>query len=117
EANDLGFSSNRERIDTGFRIGYLNIQPGRIFRDYRFNLFSFHNFSHEAFDDPGSLDAWRRAYTNANFNLNAGFTLLNYHGGDVSVQWRPDTYSHFATRGGPVMLQPGVFGVGLGISF
>lgn len=116
EVNDVGFSGVRERIDGGFRAGYLQIQPGRIFRDYRINFFTFYNFSHEALDDPGSWDSWRRSYTNGNFNLNTDFTLLNYHGGNVNLSWRPDTYSHVATRGGPVMLEPGRMGLGLGAS-
>ena len=116
EVNDFGFSRNRERIDTGFRVGYLQIQPGRVFRDYSVNFFTFANFSHEAFD-AGSCDSWRRAYTNGTFNLQSRFTLLNYHGGNLDLSWRPDTYSPEATRGGPIMLQPGSLGARFGVSF
>ncbi len=81
EINDLGFSGSRERLDAGFRVGYLQILPGRIFRDYNLNFFTFNNFSHEALDDVGSWDSWRRAYADGWFNLDANFTLLSYHGG------------------------------------
>ena len=117
EVNDFGFSRNRERFDTGVRVGYLQIQPGRVLRDYSVNFFTFANFSHEAFDDIGSWDSWRRAYTNGFFNLQSRFTLLNNHGGNLDLSWRPDTYSHDATRGGPTMLQPGSVGARFGVNF
>jgi len=116
EINDLGFSGTRERLDGGFRVGYREISPGRIFRDYSFNLNSFHNFSHEALDDWTSADSWRRAYTNGSFSLGTRATLLNYHGGDINLSWQPDQYSRTATRGGPVMLQPGSRSLRLGVN-
>ena len=39
----LGFSSNAERIDGGFRLGYREIQPGSVLRNYNFSLWSFHS--------------------------------------------------------------------------
>ena len=117
EINDFGFSSNQERLDGGFRVGYLQIEPGRIFRDYSVNFFTFYNFSHEALDRPGSWDSWREAYTNGTFNLQGRFSLLNYHGGNANISFEPDTYSRNATRGGPVMLEPGSVGIGLGVNF
>ena len=116
EINDLGFSGSRERLDGGVRVGYRETQPGRVFRDYDIFFFTFNNFSHEALDDVGSWDSWRRAYTNGTFNLGARFTLLNYHGANVNFSWQPDRYSRRATRGGPVMLEPGGTGVRLGIN-
>ncbi len=107
EINDLGFSNSRERLDGGFRIGYREIDPGRLFREYGITLDSYHNFSHEALDDAGSWDSWRSAYTNGQLNLEGSFTLLSQHGGRVGVSWRPDRFSRTATRGGPVMLEPG----------
>jgi len=117
EVNDFGFSRNRERIDTGVRVGYLQIQPGRVFRDYSVNFFTFANFSHEVFDDVGSWNSWRRKYTNGFFNLQSRFTLLNYHGGNLGLSWQPDAYSYDATRGGPTMLQPGSVSARFGINF
>jgi len=116
EVNDLGFSRNSERLDGGFRYGYQELRPGSVFRDWRVNLFSFYNFSHEALDDPGSWSSWRRAYTNGRFNLDSRFTLLNYHGGDIRLGWNPNYYSRSATRGGPVMIEPGNVSLGLGIN-
>jgi hypothetical protein len=115
EINDLGFSGSRERLDGGFRFGYRDIEPGSIFRDYNINLNTFYNFSHEALDDWSSWDSWRKAYTGGSVNLNGRFTLLNYHGGDVNFSWRPDQYSRSATRGGPIMMEPGNVSMRMGI--
>ncbi|MBI4522102.1 MAG: hypothetical protein HY701_14795 [Gemmatimonadetes bacterium] len=115
EINDLGFSGTRERLDGGFRAEYREIQPGRIFRDYSFSFNTFYNFSHEALDDVGSWRSWRRAYVAGTFNLGSRFTLLNYNGGDVNLSWQPDLYSRSATRGGPVMIQPGSLGIRMGL--
>jgi hypothetical protein len=114
EINDFGFSSARERLDGGLRLGYLQIRPGRIFRDYSLNFNSFYNFSHEALDDVGSWSSWRRAYVGGSFNLGGNFTFLNYNGTNLNVSFQPDQYSRFATRGGPIMIQPGSVGVRMG---
>ncbi|MSR35471.1 MAG: hypothetical protein EXR95_02335 [Gemmatimonadetes bacterium] len=107
EINDLGFGNSRERLDGGLRVGYLQIEPGQILRDFNVNFNTFYNFSHEALDDAGSWDSWRRAYVNGNFTLGSSFTLLNYHGGGMNVSWQPDRFSRAATRGGPMMIEPG----------
>jgi hypothetical protein len=65
------------------------------------------NFSHEAFDRARSWASWREAYTAGGFTMGSQFTLLNYKGGSVNLGWQPDLYSRNATRGGPVMIQPG----------
>jgi hypothetical protein len=116
EINDFGFSMARERIDGGARLGYLQIRPGKIFRDYNLNLNSFYNFSHDAFDDVGSWRSWRQAYVGGSFNLGSNFTFLNYHGTNLNVNFQPDQYSRFATRGGPIMVMPGNVGFRWGYS-
>jgi hypothetical protein len=107
EINDLGFSNSLERLDGGFRVGYREIDPGDLFREYRVTFSSFHNFSHEALDDIASLDSWRRAYTNGSFGLDSNFTFLNFHAITLGATLAPDRYSRTATRGGPVMIDPG----------
>ena len=107
EINDIGFSRNRERLDGGARFGYREIRPGRIFRDYNIDFFTFYNFSHEVFDDSLSWDSWRRAYTAGQFNLGGRVTFLNFHRANLDASWQPDQYSRDATRGGPVMIRPG----------
>lgn len=106
DVRDLGFSRNQERLGGGFTYGYRQLRPGTRFRSYEIGLRSFHNFSHEALDAPGSWQAWREAYTQGMFELQSDFTLMNYHGGNLSVRWEPARYSRTATRGGPVMREP-----------
>ena len=116
EINDLGFSGTRERLDGGFRIGYRDIRPGRYFREYNINFNNFHNFSHEALDDVGALSSWQTAYTNGSFNLGGSVTFLNFHAMNGNVSYRADRYSRTATRGGPLMIEPGGIGWRLGVN-
>jgi len=105
--NDMGFSGSRERLDGGVRLGYREVRPGQRFRDYSVNLRTYHNFSHEALDDVSSWTSWREAYTSGTFDLDARATFLNFRSANLNLSWQPDQYSRTATRGGPVMIQPG----------
>jgi len=116
EINDVGFSTNRERLDGGTRIGYREIRPGKVFRNYSVQLQTIVNFSHEALDDAGTWSSWRRSYTGGNFNLNARGTFLSFHEANIGLSWQPDLYSRTATRGGPVMVEPGSMGLSLGFN-
>jgi hypothetical protein len=111
EINDLGFSQNREKLDGGFRVGYREIEPGSLFQNYNVTFFSYHNWSHEALDAPGSWTSWKEAHTAGSFNLNSRGEFLNNWGANLDLSYNPDNYSRTATRGGPVMLDPGNFRV------
>ena len=115
EVNDLGFSTSRERLDGWFRAGYRELRPGRILRDYSFNFTTIYNFSWEAFDDAGSWSSWRRAYTNGFFSLGSQVTLLDHKTASLNLRFQPDMFSRTATRGGPVMIQPGNLTGSLGV--
>lgn len=106
EISDLGFSTNAERLDGGFRFGYREIQPGSIFRDYNISLNSFHNWSHEALDDVWSVDSWHNARTSGNYSLNLNGQLLNYWGFRANFTYNPQKMDRRATRGGPMMVGP-----------
>ena len=106
EINDAGFSGTAERVDGGFRVGYREIQPGSLFRNYNINLSSFHNWSHEAFDDVWSLDSWHRARTSGSYNLNLNGELLSYWSLRGNASYSPQQMSRSATRGGPMMVAP-----------
>ncbi len=106
EVNDVGFSNNAERLDGGFRIGYREIQPGSVFRDYNINLSSFHNWSHEALDDMWSVGSWHDARTNGNYNLRFNGTFLNNWGFRTSLRYSPQKMDRRNTRGGPMMVGP-----------
>ncbi|HSM59306.1 MAG TPA: DUF5916 domain-containing protein, partial [Longimicrobiales bacterium] len=107
EINDLGFSGSAERLDGGFRFGYREITPGSLFRSYNVSFSNFHNVSHEALDDAGSWGSWRNAYLRGSFSLNGDAQLLNYWSGHFSMSYSPDGWSRTATRGGPIMKDPG----------
>ncbi len=106
EVNDIGFSTQGERIDLGGRLSYREIRPGRLFRSYRLNAFTFHNFRHEALDDAFSWQSWKRAHKRGAFSASADVEFLNYWGLDVSGWYSPQSQSDAATRGGPLMLDP-----------
>ncbi|MEX2465582.1 MAG: DUF5916 domain-containing protein [Gemmatimonadota bacterium] len=106
EINDAGFSGTQERVDGGFRIGYREIQPGDVFRNYNITFNTFHNWSHEAFDDVLSLDSWKNARTNGSYNLNTHAELLNYWSLRANASYSPQQMSRTRTRGGPMMIVP-----------
>ena len=116
EINDLGFSPTRERLHAGSRIGYREIRPGRIFRDYSVNLLSYNSFSHEALDDAGSWSSWRRAHVTGTLQLRSSFTFLNLQSANLDLLLRPELHSRSATRGGPVMVEPRRLSVGFGFN-
>jgi hypothetical protein len=107
EINDLGFSGSAERLDGGVRFGYREINPGPVFRNYNLDISTFHNISHEALDDGWSLESWRGAYLRGTVSLNARGELLNYWSGNLGLSYTPDGWSRTATRGGPIMKDPG----------
>lgn len=113
EINDLGFSRRREVLDGGFRLNYREIEPTRLFRSYRLGFVNFHNYSHEALDAAGSWQSWKRARTGGRFRLEAEGELQNFWSGQFQFGYEPQRYSRTATRGGPVMVEPGAFATSL----
>lgn len=106
EVNDVGFSTNQERLDGGFRVGYREITPGSIFRNYNVNLSSFHNWSHEALDDVWSVESWQNARTSGNYSVSFDADFLNNWGVRTSVRYSPQKMDRGNTRGGPMMVGP-----------
>lgn len=106
EVNDLGFSTAGERLDGGARLSYQEITPGKLFRSYRINASTFHNWRHEALDDPFSRRSWVRAHKRGAFNLTTNVQFLNYWGTQVELRYSPQSLSDVATRGGPLMIDP-----------
>jgi hypothetical protein len=106
EVNDIGFSTAGERLDGGARLSYQEITPGKILRSYRISAFTFHNWRHEALDDPLLWRSWVRAHKRGSFNLTTNLTFLNYWGARVEMRYSPQSFSDVATRGGPLMIEP-----------
>ena len=107
EVGDLGFMQGNERLDAGFRVGYHEIAPGSLFRSYRINLFTHHNWRHEALDDALSWNSWKSAHETGWYNLRSHFEFLNYWSLDLNARYSPESLSDSETRGGPLMIRPG----------
>ena len=116
EINDVGFSQSNERIDGGVRIGYREITPGTLFRSYNANFSTYHNWSHEVFDDVFSLSSWHGARTSGSYNLRGEAEFLNYWNVNADVSYSPRRMSRTATRGGPVMVDPASSSVGFRVN-
>jgi hypothetical protein len=110
EINDLGFSRRQEMLDGGARIGYREITPGTLFRSYSVSFSTFHNFSHDALDDVGSIDSWKRAHVSAYFELEGEVELLNYWEIEGGFDFSPRRMDRNATRGGPTIVSPQSYG-------
>lgn len=106
EINDVGFSTNAERLDAGLRVGYREIRPGTVFRNYNISLITYHNWSHEALDDTWSVDSWHNARTAGNYSLSVSGQFLNYWNFRTNLRYNPQKMSRRATRGGPMMVGP-----------
>lgn len=110
EVNDLGYSRSTERLDGGARISYREIEPGPVFRSYNFTAWTYHNWRHDALDDPFSYDAWGQAHKGGSLSLSGRGTLNNFWGGHVSLSYSPEFLDDGATRGGPLMVDPSRLG-------
>jgi hypothetical protein len=107
EVDDAGFGRASERLDGGARITYQEINPQGIFLNYRLSAFTFHNWRHEALDDPFSWSHWwDRAHKAGQFGLSSNVTFLNNWGLNLSGSYKPEYLSDSATRGGPLMIDP-----------
>lgn len=115
EVNDLGFSTSPERLDGGARIGLQTVTPNRLFRYSKIDLFTFHNFSHDALRDPWAASSWEGAHTAGTLRLNASGQFVNFWTGNLSVSYGPDLMSRSATRGGPKVLLPGSWAASIGL--
>jgi hypothetical protein len=58
-------------------------------------------------DDFWSLDAWGYAHKTGSFNFDANVEFLNYYRFGGGYTFRPAVLSDTATRGGPLMVNPG----------
>ncbi|MCZ6915509.1 MAG: DUF5916 domain-containing protein [Gemmatimonadetes bacterium] len=106
EINDLGFSRRQEALDGGARVEYQEIRPGPLLRGYNATFSTFHNFSHDALEDPWSFRSWQRAHVSGSFNLSTEIELLNYWQIEADLRLRPQQMDRTATRGGPLMMAP-----------
>lgn len=107
EVNDLGFSRSSERLDAGLRVSYHEISPGSLFRSYRFMIWAYQNWRHEAFDEVFSWNSWQRARKGGALSLRTNYEFLNYWRLEINGRLSPEMLSDSKTRGGPLMTNPG----------
>jgi hypothetical protein len=107
EVNDLGYSRSSENLEAGGSLGYREIRPGDWYKSYNFTFWAAGSWSHEALDEAGSWDSWENARLTGTTNLTARTTFINDWSGDLTSSFSPDHYNFGATRGGPVMYDPG----------
>jgi hypothetical protein len=116
EINDVGFSTRSEVLDAGLRMGYREIQPGSVFRNYNISASTFHNWSHEALDDVFSIGSWHNARARGSYSLNTSGQFLNYWSIRASTSYNPQQMSRQATRGGPMMVGPASLNANFNVS-
>lgn len=110
EINDLGFSTSGERLSLGTRITYQEIKPGSLFRNYEFRFFATNNIRHSFLEDF-SWKSLKDAYDGGRLSVDLQFEFLNYWGMNFDLSYSPQNFSDTATRGGPLMIEPGSQGI------
>ena len=99
EANDLGFQTNSDLVMGGFWGGYQQYEPGQIFRRWNIgtNGWTGRTFGGELIALGG--------------NINGGFQLNNFWGGNAGINVSTEAYSTSLLRGGPSFLRPASWNV------
>lgn len=95
DTNDMGFFWRGDVLNGHISAGYFWSRPGKIFRSKSINLATFRNY------DFGSTK------TGEGYFIFMNGQLLNYWGFMGSFGLNPGTVSTRATRGGPIMKNPG----------
>jgi hypothetical protein len=95
ETNDVGFEvfTNRRAVATD--IGYATYRPGRVFRNYRADLFTTHEWDYD----------WNRITFDIGLKQVARFR--NFWQATLTSHFYPATGDDHLTRGGPVAHAPG----------
>lgn len=104
ESNDLGFMSFADVINAHVVSGYRWSDPTDYYRFAGFDAATYVNY-----DFGGNKTA-------QGFWFNSYLTLLNYYGGNVRVQYNPESYSSRRTRGGPLMVNLASSGYGFNLN-
>jgi hypothetical protein len=110
EINDLGFSTSGERFSAGTRITYQEIKPGSLFRNYEFRFFATHDIRHSVLENF-SWRSLKDAYDGGRLSVDLQFGFLNYWEINFDLSYSAQNFSDTATRGGPLMVEPGSRGI------
>ena len=93
-AMDMGYHARGDKINAHVEAGYQSFHPGRVFRNWRVTLATYHSY------DFGGVR------TDEYYILNASARFLNYWSTSFYWSYDPIRYSHYFTRGGPRALYP-----------
>ncbi|MFO7894436.1 MAG: DUF5916 domain-containing protein [Longimicrobiales bacterium] len=94
EANDLGFQTNSDMIMGGYWVGYQQYEPGEIFRSWNIGTNAWGGTS------------YGREVVALGGNVNGGFQLNSFWGGNAGLNVNGEAYSPSLLRGGPSFLRP-----------
>jgi hypothetical protein len=94
ETNDLGFEVYTNRRAVATDIGYATYRPGRLFRDYRADVFTTHEWDYD----------WNRITFDIGLAQTARFR--NFWQVNLATHLFPATSDDQLTRGGPLARAP-----------
>jgi len=111
EIGDLGFSNTSERLAVQPRITYTEIDSGGLLRDYRISASTLQSWRHSVLDKPLSWRSWNEGLGSSSFQATSSFTFRNYWNLSLNGGYFPRVLDDRATRGGPLLLDPGAWNV------
>ena len=94
ETNDVGFEVYTNRRAVATDVGYATYRPGRVFRNYRAELFTTHEWDYD----------WNRITFDIGVNQTARFR--NFWQVNLVTHLYPATMDDHLTRGGPLTRAP-----------
>jgi hypothetical protein len=104
ETNDVGFETRTNRRAVATDVGYAEYRPGRLWRNYRVDLFTTHEWDYD----------WNRMRFDIGLALTARF--LNFWETTLVTDLYPATSDDHLTRGGPLARAPSARRVDLQIA-
>jgi hypothetical protein len=98
ELNDIGFQLNSDEINHYYWMGYQQLEPKGVFRDWRIN------YNHWSRWDSGGQHLYNA------FNGNVQGNFKNYWGAGTGLTYETKDKSNNWLRGGPTFRKPNGFG-------
>jgi hypothetical protein len=94
ETNDVGFETRTNRRAVATDVGYAEYRPGRLWRNYRVDLFTTHEWDYD----------WNRIRFDIGLALTARFR--SFWEATLVTDFYPATSDDHLTRGGPLTRAP-----------
>jgi len=103
ETNDVGFETRTNRRAVATDIAYAEYRPGRLFRNYRVDLFTTHEWDYD----------WNRVTFDIGLTQTARFR--SFWEATLTADFYPAALDDHLTRGGPLAREPSARSVSLQI--